>query len=159
MNNTIPTVSTKTSVGSPSYEYESMTRLWKRSRAILNGELYAKAHDHDLDAVNYTNLLIPFSPRMSNEQYRWFVAEGELPGLVSQYAKTLAGGLLRKRPIITLPDGIPANAKSWINNEFTQDGRSIIAFLDDAIWEEMVTSRAFVSVDYPVVTNWEGMTP
>jgi len=158
MNNQIPTVSTKSSVGTTTYEYESMTRLWKRSRAILNGELYAKAHDHNLDALNYTNLLIPFSPRMSNEQYRWYVAEGELPGLVSQYAKTLAGGLLRKRPVIELPEGLPDNAYSWMNNEFTQDGRSIIAFLDDAIWEEMVTSRAFVSVDYPVVTNWEGMT-
>lgn len=159
LNNTVPSVSTKDSVGTPTYEYESMTRLWRRSRAVLNGELYAKAHDYNVDLLNYTNLLIPFSPRMSNEQYRWYVAEGELPGLVSQYAKTLAGGLLRKRPAIELPESTPEGAENWINNRFTQDGRSIVAFLDDAIWEEMVTSRAFVSVDYPVVSNWEALSP
>jgi hypothetical protein len=159
MQTSITTTTTKTSVGVPTYEYESMTRLWKRSRAVLNGELYAKAHDAQLDNLFYTNLLVPFSPSMSQAQYRWYVAEGELPGLVAQYAKTLAGGLLRKQPLIVLPDALDDSAKAWIQDRFTQDGRSILAFLDDAIWEEMVTSRAFVSVDFPTVTGWEEMSP
>ena len=159
MTSNIPSVSTKVSVGTPTYEYESMTRLWKRSRAVLNGELYAKAHDQQLDNVNYTNLLVPFSPAMHPDQYRWYVAEGELPGLVAQYAKTLTGGLLRKHPIVNLPDEAPEGADVWINDRFTQDGRSIVAFLDDALWEEMVSSRAFVSVDYPNVNNPEDMSP
>lgn len=155
----IPTATTKTAIGTPSYEYESMIRLWKRARAILNGELYAKAHDNNLDNINYTNLLVPFSPRMSPEQYRWYVAEGELPGLVAQYAKVLVGGLLRKNPQITFPDSIPDEAENWLRNYFTEDGRSMIAFLDAAIWEEISTSRGWVSVDFPVVNNYANLTP
>jgi len=115
----IPTLTSKTSVGTPTYEYESMVRIWKRCRAILNGELYAKEHDRYLDQVNYTNLLVPFSPRMSSEQYRWYVAEAELPGLTSQYAKILTGGLLRKPPELMLPEAAPEEADSWLRNRFT----------------------------------------
>lgn len=155
----IPTTSYKSSVGSPNHEYESMTRLWRRARAILNGELYAKEHDRQLDVVNYTNLLVPFSPRMSPEQYRWYVSEAELPGLSSQYAKVVAGGLLRKEPQITLPDSAPEEAMDWIRNSFTEDGRPLVAFLDEAIWEEISTSRAWISVDYPAVENFDSLTP
>jgi hypothetical protein len=155
----IPTITSKMSVGSPSYEYESMVRLWKRCRAILNGELMAKEHDRFLDSLNYTNLLVPFSPRMSAEQYRWYVAEAELPGLTSQYAKILTGGLLRKPPEISFPDTVPEEAESWIRNRFTEDGRPLIAFLDSAIWEELSTSRGWVSVDFPVVPNYAELEP
>jgi hypothetical protein len=155
----IPTLTSKSSVGTPTYEYESMVRIWKRCRAILNGELYAKEHDRYLDQVNYTNLLVPFSPRMSAEQYRWYVAEAELPGLTSQYAKILTGGLLRKPPEIMLPETVPEDAISWLRNRFTEDGRPIVAFLDAAIWEELSTSRGWVSVDFPVVPNYADLDP
>jgi len=155
----IPTLTSKTSVGTPTYEYESMVRIWKRCRAILNGELYAKEHDRYLDQVNYTNLLVPFSPRMSSEQYRWYVAEAELPGLTSQYAKILTGGLLRKPPELMLPEAAPEEADSWLRNRFTEDGRPLVAFLDAAIWEELSTSRGWVSVDFPVVPNYADLDP
>lgn len=155
----IPTITAKSSVGTPTYEYESMVRIWKRSRAILNGELYSKEHDRYIDTVNYTNLLVPFSPRMSQEQYRWYVAEAELPGLTSQYAKILTGGLLRKLPEMILPETVPEEAESWLRNRFTEDGRPMIAFLDDAIWEELSTSRGWISVDFPVVPNYSDLTP
>lgn len=155
---TVSTTPIKTTVGSPNYEYESMTRLWKRARAVLNGELFAKEHDRILDNVNYTNLLVPFSPRMSPEQYRWYTAEAELPGLVSQYAKILTGGLLRKQPHMALPDSIEDSAKDWLRNRFSEDGRSLFAFLDAAIWEEISTSRAWVSIDFPVVDNYANLT-
>jgi hypothetical protein len=155
----IPTLTSKSSVGTPTYEYESMVRIWKRCRAILNGELYAKEHDRYVDQVNYTNLLVPFSPRMSQEQYRWYVAEAELPGLTSQYAKILTGGLLRKPPEINLPDTVPEGAEAWLRNRFTEDGRPIIAFLDAAIWEELSTSRGWVSVDFPVVPDYANLDP
>lgn len=154
----LPTTSYKTSVGSPSHEYESMTRIWKRARAILNGELYAKEHDRYIDLVDYTNLLVPFSPRMSQQQYKWFVAEAELPGLSSQYAKVIAGGLLRKEPEITLPESVPAEALDWLRNRFTEDGRPMVAFLDEAIWEELSTSGGWVSVDFPAVPNYDALT-
>ncbi len=155
----IPTLTSKTSVGTPTYEYESMVRIWKRCRAVLNGELYSKEHDRYIDTVNYTNLLVPFSPRMSQEQYRWYVAEAELPGLTSQYAKILTGGLLRKPPEINFPEGVPEEAETWIRNRFTEDGRPIISFLDAAIWEELSTSRGWVSVDFPVVPNYTELDP
>lgn len=154
----IPTTSYKSSVGSPNHEYESMTRIWRRARAILNGELYAKEHDRLLDTVNYTNLLVPFSPRMSPQQYRWFVAEAELPGLASQYAKVITGGLLRKEPQMVLPDSVPDEAMDWLRNQFTEDGRPLVAFLDEAIWEEICTSRGWVTVDYPAVENYDSLT-
>jgi hypothetical protein len=134
-----------------------MTRIWKRCRAILNGELYTKEHDRYIDTINYTNLLVPFSTRMSQEQYRWYVAEAELPGLTSQYAKILTGGLLRKPPQIDFPDTVPEEAEYWIRNHFTEDGRAIIAFLDSAIWEELSTSRGWVSVDFPIVENYANL--
>lgn len=143
----------KTTVGTPNYEYDSMERLWKRCRAVVNGELAAKEHDGMLDIGNYTNLLVPFSPRMTPEHYRWFVAEAELPGLVSQYAKILAGGLLRKKPEMTIPESISAEAEDWLRNRFTEDGKSMFAFLDAAIWEELTTSRGWVSIDFPSVDN------
>jgi len=155
----IPTTTPKTSVGTPTYEYESMVRIWKRCRAILNGELYAKEHDRFIDVVNYTNLLVPFSPRMSPEQYKWYVAEAELPGLTSQYAKILTGGLLRKPPEITFTEATPPEAEAWIRNRFTEDGRPLVAFLDAAIWEELSTSRGWVSVDFPVVPNYTELDP
>jgi hypothetical protein len=155
----IPTITAKSSVGTPTYEYESMVRIWKRARAILNGELYAKEHDRYIDTVNYTNLLVPFSPRMSQEQYRWYVAEAELPGLTSQYAKILTGGLLRKLPEMTLPDSVPEEAENWLRNRFTEDGRPMVAFLDDAIWEELSTSRGWISVDFPVIPNYAQLLP
>lgn len=154
----IPTTSYKTSVGSPNHEYESMVRIWRRARDILNGELYAKEHDRYLDIINYTNLLVPFSPRMTAEQYKWYVAEAELPGLSAQYAKVIAGGLLRKEPQLDLPDTVPEEAMDWLRNRFTEDGRPLVAFMDEAIWEELSTSRGWVSVDYPEVENSEGLS-
>jgi hypothetical protein len=155
----VPTTSYKKSVGSPNYEYESMTRIWRRARAILNGELYAKEHDRYLDLANYTNLLVPFSPKMSEAQYRWYVAEAELPGLSAQYAKVIAGGLLRKVPEIQLPDNAAEEVLDWLRHRFTEDGRPLVAFLDEAIWEELSTSRAWVSVDYPSIDNFDSLTP
>jgi hypothetical protein len=148
----------KESVGSSSYEYDSMVKVWRRTRAIINGELHAKEHDAVLDTINYSNLLIPFSPKMSQEQYRWFVSEAELPGLVSQYARVLVGGLLRKAPSLGLPSNAPPDALDWIKNKFTEDDRSISAFLDAAIWEELSTSSGVVSIDFPKVENYESLS-
>jgi hypothetical protein len=98
---------------------------------------------------------------MSPEQYRWYVAEAELPGMASQYARVLLGGLLRKPPTVKLPPSVPEAANDWINSKFTEDHRSIIAFLDDAVFEELTTSRCWVSVDFPVIdkSSWEKMSP
>jgi hypothetical protein len=141
------------SPGIPNHLYDSMLPLWTRSRAVLNGEQAVKQHDAIIDTTNFSNLLVPFSDRMSQTQYKFYLAEAELPGLVSQYAKVIVGGLLRKLPQLYLDEAVvPAEAREWIIDNFTSDNRSLVAFLDEALWEEVTTSRAFVMIDYPVAS-------
>jgi hypothetical protein len=142
-------------VADPNASYESLVNLWSRSRAILGGQKYTKEYDAWCDTNGFTNLLIPFSPSMTQQQYSWYRSEAELPGLVSQYAKVLIGGLLRKPPQIKLPDDLPQHeeVENWLRNDFGYDNSSLISFLDDVLWEEMQTSRAWIYVDYPSVEN------
>jgi hypothetical protein len=146
------------SPGVPNYAYDSMLPMWRRSRAILNGEQAVKEHDSALDTVNFTNLLVPFSDRMSLQQYKFYLAEAELPGLVSQYARVIVGGLLRKTPQFEFSSKVPEEAYNWIENNFTSDNRSLISFLDEALWEETTSSRAFVMIDYPDVGDTDSLS-
>lgn len=143
----------KKTVADPVESYNEIVNLWQKSRAVCKGERFVKQYDRLLDVSTYTNMLIPFSPSMSQQQYDFYKAEAELPGIVAQFAKMLVGGLLRKQPILELPDGVPEEAHNWIIEEFGQDGSSLASFLDTALWEEMQTSRAWVYVDYPVVES------
>jgi hypothetical protein len=145
---------TKT-VGDPIDSYFSMRDTWDKARAVLNGQGYAKAYDEVLDVINYKNLLVPFSPGMAQPQFNFYKAEAELPGLVAQYAKVLVGGLLRKQPQMVLPDSVKEEAQNWITNSAGADGSSLLSLLDTAIWEELQTSRAWLLVDHPVVTEAE----
>ena len=146
------------SVADPNGLYESMQPLWERSRAVIGGERFAKSFDGSLDVVNFSNLLIPFSPSMSERQYSFYKAEAELPGIVAQYARVLVGGLLRKQPVVKLPDDAPEEAYDWIMSQFSQSGAPLISFLDEALWEELKTSRAWVYVDFPKLENPEGLS-
>ena len=138
-------------IADPNGVYESLQPMWKRSRAVCSGEQAVKDYDTVLDLQTYNNLLIPFSPSMTGAQYSFYKAEAELPGIVAQFARMLVGGLLRKDPTIKLPEGVPEDALDWLNNEFGQDGSTLISFLDAALWEEIQTSRAWLYVDYPAV--------
>jgi len=144
-------------VGDPNSRYESLKPLWRLSRGILNGQAHAKALDNTLDAIGFSNILLPFSPSMTESQYKFYKAEAELPGLTAQYVKVLIGGMLRKQPEVILPDGVPEGALDWIKNEFTANGNSLLSFLNDALTEELHTSRAWVMVDHPVVPNIEAL--
>jgi hypothetical protein len=147
---TKPTKTIKKSVADPSDSYHSLKPLWKKSRAVLQGEENVKAHDEYLEK-DYSNLLIPFSPSMNQAQYDFYKSEAELPGLTAQYCKVLISALLRKDSHLKLPDSVPAGAFEWLKNNFTLDGMSLFNFLDNALWEELQTSRAWVYVDYPNV--------
>jgi hypothetical protein len=140
-------------VADPNAAYESLKDLWERCRAVCSGEQYVKDYDDMLDVFTFSNMLIPFSPSMTPDQYRFYKAEAELPGVTAQFAKMIVGGLLRKRPLLELPDSIPEEAYDWIMNEFGRDDSPITAFLDSALWEEVQTSRAWVFVDYPKINN------
>jgi len=146
------------SVGDPHSRYESLKHLWRRSRGVLNGQAHVKELDAYVDTVGFSNILLPFSPSMTNEQYNFYKAEAELPGLTAQYVKVLVGGMLRKQPHIKLPDSAPEDALEWIRNTFTSNDNSMMSFLDEALNEEFQTSRAWVMVDYPVVNNPENLS-
>lgn len=141
-------------VASPAAAYESIRPLWFRSRAVCGGEKYVKEYDSILDTHTFTNLLIPFSPSMTVQQYNFYKAEAELPGIVSQYAKIVVGGLLRKQPQLKLPDGIDEDAYRWIMDAITQDSSPLVNFLGRVLEEEIV-AKAWIYVDYPQVDNPE----
>tara|TARA_A100001015_G_scaffold295358_1_gene374230 strand:+ start:1515 stop:3086 length:1572 start_codon:yes stop_codon:yes gene_type:complete len=157
---TKPTKTVKYSVADPSASYHSLKPLWKRSRAVLQGQDNVKAHDEYLEA-GYKNILIPFSTSMSQRQYDFYKSEAELPGLTAQYSKVLISALLRKDSHLKLPEELPEDASTWLKNDFTLDGRSLFNFLDHALWEELQTSRAWVYVDRPEVdeAEYDNMTP
>jgi hypothetical protein len=137
----------------PIAAYESVKDLWIRSRAVCGGERFVKDYDSTLDKINFSNFLIPFSPSMTDAQYKFYKAEAELPGIVSQYAHIIVGGLLRKQPVLVLPKDAPDGAQQWIMDSFAQDSSPITSFLDRALWEEVQTSRAWVYIDYPRIQD------
>jgi hypothetical protein len=96
---------------------------------------------------------------MSWDQYTFYKAEAELPGLCSQYSRVLVGGLLRKSPQLGLPEGIEEDALEWLTHDFTGDGRGLVGFLDEALREEVTTSRAWVAVSFPYVPEGLELTP
>ncbi len=139
-------------VGDPNAEYDSIVVQWAKSRATLSGEAAVKSYDKVIDNKNFRNLLLPFSGNMTQEQYNFYKAEAEWPGISTQFAKTLIGGLLRKPPILRINnESVPADAKDWILKNFSRNGASISAFLEPTLWEELQTSRAWVFVNYPKV--------
>jgi hypothetical protein len=91
---------------------------------------------------------------MTQSQYDVYQAESEFPGSVEQFARTLCGGLLRKLPSITLPEDMPdelrEEVKDWLFNDIAQDNSSLVGFLDQAIWEELCTSRCWIYLNHPV---------
>jgi len=145
-------------VADPNASYESLKFLWNKTRAVCSGERFVKDFDNYIDNVSFSNLLIPFSPSMTQSQYVFYKAEAELPGITSQFARMLVGGLLRKQPILKLPKGIPDGARDWILNKFCKDDSPLTAFLDAALWEEIQTSRAWVFVDYPSVADPDSLS-
>jgi hypothetical protein len=141
---------TKT-VGTPRDEYLSTQAEWQRNRAIVQGQQLAKDYDKRPDFNS--NLLLPFNPSMTLSQYQQYKAEAELPGVSTQYAKMLIGGLLRKNPLLDIDNsGIDEyEAKDWLLNRFGASNESMVSFLDSALWEELQTSRAWIQIDYPNV--------
>lgn len=146
------------SVADPCSQYQSMQPLWEKSRAVIGGERYVKDLDGLIDVYTFSNLLLPFSSSMTQQQYNFYKSEAELPGIVSQYSKLIIGGLLRKQPQLVIKGKVPEEAHNWIMNEFGQDGCPLTAFMDEALLEEIQTSRAWVYVDYPKITNPEALT-
>jgi hypothetical protein len=144
-------------VSDPCAAYDSIKDLWRRCRAVCSGERFVKDYDSIIDTNNFNNLLIPFSRSMSQQQYNFFKAEAELPGIVAQYVNVVVGGLLRKQPQLKLPDDAPEGAYTWIMDGFGQDSSPILSFLDRALHEELQTSRAWVYVDYPLVKDADSM--
>lgn len=145
-------------VADPNASYETLKPLWLKSRAVCSGERFVKDYDTVIDVTGFTNLLIPFSPSMSQGQYNFYKAEAEWPGITAQFAKLLVGGLLRKQPQLKLPEGMPQEVHNWIINEFGKDDSTLSSFLDQALWEEIQTSRPWIFVDYPRIENMDALS-
>ena len=146
-------------VASPNAAYESAFDLWAVARAVCAGQRYVKAYDSHVRHRNVGDmLLLPFSPSMTQPQFDLYKAEAEFPGIVSQYAKIIVGGLLRKKPTLELPDSVPEEARSWLLDEIGQDGCTLSSLLDTALWDELQTSRAWIYVDYPRIPEAEQLT-
>jgi Domain of unknown function (DUF4055) len=142
--------SNKKSVDTPTDEYLEMLPVWKRNRAVLEGQQAAKEHDSKLDLVGFTNLLIPFSPFMGIEQYRFYLAEAELPGLAAQYLQVLVGGLLRKKPELRCDND--AN-REWLEDSIGVNSTSMTSLLEEALIEELSTANCWLLVDMPNVPS------
>jgi hypothetical protein len=141
--------------GVPTDEYLSQVSEWKRNRAIIQGPSYTK----DFDTVpSADNLLLPFNPTMTQSQYDFYKAEAEVPGVSSEFCKMIIGGLLRKQPLLELPEDAPEGAKSWILDDIGSDKSNLITLMSTALWEELQTSRAWFQIDYPVV-DLDALTP
>jgi len=148
----------KKRVNDPHPDYDAMSAIWKRNRAIFEGEDAVKKLDNKIDTVRFTNMLLPFSTKMQQAQYDFFRAEAELPGIVSQFSSTLINGLLRKPPTLTLPTEVPTEALDWVLENFGKDDMPLSAFLAEALKEEMPTNRAWIYVDRPVVAKGVDLT-
>ena len=155
MANTNTAANSSKAIGDPNGRYESLKPLWRTARGILNGQNHIKELDATLDSHSFSNILLPFSPSMTPEQYSFYKAEAELPGLTAQYIKVLVGGMLRKIPEIVLPEDVPEGTMDWLKNTFTSHDTSMLSFLDEALSEELQTSRAWIMVDYPTVPNMD----
>ena len=94
------------------------------------------------------NLLIPFSPNMSVDRYDFYRSEARFLGFTGDFVKSSIGAMLRKEPELEFPDGVPEGALDWIRNEFTSDKKPLISFLDDAIFDHIVTGNTWIWVDY-----------
>lgn len=138
----------KSAVSQPCSAYSEYYPKWRRCRDACGGIDSIKVHDVVVTTGNY---LLPFSPSMDIMQYRFFQAESEYPGIVVEYARMLVGGLVRKQPQITFPKQVSEEDRDWIIGSFSRDGGSLVSFLSQAIWEEILTSRVWVHVDYPQV--------
>ena len=147
--------SNKKGPGVPCDTYQSQINEWKRNRAVIQGPSYTKDYD---TVPTSDNLLLPFNPTMTQEQYDFYKAEAEVPGVSSEFVKMIIGGLLRKQPLLELPESVPAEAKDWILNDIGSGNESLISFLSSALWEELQTSRAWIQIDYPVV-DLNNLTP
>jgi hypothetical protein len=157
----------KTRVEEPCDAYEYYSKYWTKCSAFVAGEDAVKSLDI-LPNVN-SNILLPFSPTMSLEQYNFFKSEAELPGITSQFVAVIIGGLLRKPPVITYKKDIPEEAKDWVINDITNTNGSLVSFLNELLKEEMQTSRAWIYVDYPGIdeeiavnmskSEWDAVKP
>jgi hypothetical protein len=138
----------------PCAEYETLLDSWRKSRAFISGQDAVKAYDGTLDLMNFRNILIPFSTKMSHSQYKFYKAEAELPGITAEFSKMISGGLMRKPPTLEIEgfsDTDRASILDWLKEEIGEDERDLMSFLNDCLSEEVQTNRSWIQVDYPKI--------
>ena len=155
----VQTVQQHRTVADPNAAYLSMRDTWRKNRAVCSGEQAVKEYDSVLDTTGFTNLLIPFSEKMDARQYLFYKAEAELPGITAEYLKLLVSSLLRKEPVLKLPENIDPEAMNWIRNDFGEDGLPLSSVIEEALTEELLTQRCWIYVDHPYVDADSDINP
>jgi hypothetical protein len=133
----------------PSDEYERLLPVWRRCRAAFEGERAIKELDAILDLISFSNVLTPFSPRMTPEQYNFYRSEAEFPSVTSEFGRMIVGSLTRRSPELVLPEAASAYS-DWLTNSVGQDGGTLLSFITECLKEEIQTGRGWIHVDHPV---------
>ena len=135
-------------------DYRKVFPVWRRVKAFCEGLTAVRNLDRILDTSSWSNVLLPFSVSMDVDQYSLLKAEAELPGISAQFLRMVVGGLLRKEPEVTATPESPELIE-WLKESVTIDNLPLIGFLEQCIEEEMQTSRGWVSLNYPSVSEAE----
>ena len=118
----------KREIQDPNFEYIYLKRTWDRIRVVLRGLRATRQYDESPNQEK-GNILTPFSPTMSKAQYDWYKEESEMGGFVNQFIKTIISGLLRKDPVIVLPESMTQPQKEEVfdrlDNAYKPINRSI----------------------------------
>jgi len=149
-------VKNKLGVDTPCKDYLKFKDKWRKCRDVFEGGDAINEHDSRASTACY---LLPFSLSMDQAQYNFYKREAEYPGIVGEYARTLIGGLIRKRPQITFPKAVSSEMADWIYNSFSHDGSGLVPFLANAIREELITSSTWVYVDLPEIEDSNEIRP
>ena len=80
----VKSVNTNKGPGVPTDEYLSQVSEWKRNRAVIQGPSYTKDFD---TSPSHDNLLLPFNPTMTQEQYDFYKAEAEVQVYLVNFVK------------------------------------------------------------------------
>ena len=116
--------------------YLSNLHHWMRNRAVVSGTSSVLEWDRFVNNNAYTNMLVPFSAKMTQENYDIYKSEAEFPELTGEYIRIVLGGLLRKEPSISYED----------SSDIFPNTPELLPMVQSAVEEELTTNRCWVAV-------------
>ena len=105
---------------------------------FVEGESAVKARNKEY--------LWPFDASMTDEAYKIYKMESQLPEFTSTFHQSLVGAMLRRDPKVALP----ATA-SWITDNFGDRGQGLMLWMSEVLDRHLITTNEWIFIDYPVV--------